>query len=211
MIFQRLQDLLKAETIENEPITINELEDAFFSVKINKSTGYDEISFNAIKSCFGELCDIFNLSFEKDIFQDCMKIAKVTPLFKGDNSADLSNCHPISLLSCFSKILERLIYFINLLSNMRILYPKQFGFQKGYSTDHVLLQLADQFYEYFERNEYTIGVLIDLSKAFDTVDYSILLKKLEICGISGMHLQWFRNYLSNRKQYIQIDGWQKTN
>ena len=65
------------------------------------------------------------------------------------------------------------------LSNSKIIYPKQFGFQKGHSTGHVLLQLVDQIYESFERNEYTIGVLIDLS-----------MKKLEIYGISGTHLQW---------------------
>ena len=97
------------------------------------------------------------------------------------------------------------------LSNSKILYPKQFGFQKGHLTDHALLQLVDQIYGSFEQNEYTIGVFIDLSKAFDTVDHNTLLKKLEIYGISGTHLQWFRNYLSNRKQYIQFDGWQKTN
>ena len=93
---------------------------------------------------------------------------------------------------------------------MKILYPKQFGFQKGYSIDHALSQLVDKIYESFERNEYTVGLFIDLSKAFDNIDHNILLKKIEIFGISGMHLQWFRNYLSNRKQYIQIDGWQKT-
>ena len=124
-----------------------------------------------------------------------MKTAKVTPVFKGGNSADLSNYKPISLLPCFSKILERLMYnrLFNHLSNLKILYPKQFGFQKGYSTDHALVQLVDQIYESFECREYTIGVFKDLSKAFDTVDHNILLKKLEISNISGMHLQWFRN------------------
>ena len=96
-------------------------------------------------------------------------------------------------------------------SNSKILYPKQFGFQKGHSTHHALLQLVDQIYESFERSEYKIGVFIDLSKAFDTVDYNILLKKLEIYCISDTLLRWFRNNLSNREQYIQFDGWQKTN
>ena len=94
---------------------------------------------------------------------------------------------------------------------MKILYLKQFGLQKGHSTDHAFLPLVDQVYESFQSNEHKIGVFIDLSKAFDTVDNNILVKKLEIYGISGTHLQWFRNYLSNRKQYIQFDGWQKTN
>ena len=142
-----------------------------------------------------------------------MKIAKVTAVLKGSDNTDLSNYRPISVLPCFSKILERLMYnrLYKHLSNLKMLYPKQFGFQKGHSTDHALLQLADQIYESFERNEYTIGVFIDLSKAFDTADYNIRLKQLEIYGISGTHLHWFRNYLSNGKQYIQFDGWQKTN
>ena len=137
-----------------------------------------------------------------------MKIAKVTPVFKGGDSADLSNYRPISVLPCFSKILERLMYnrLYKHLSNSKILYPKQFGFQKSHSTDHALLQLADQIYESFELNEYITGVFIDLSKTFDTVDHDIMLKKLENYGISGTHVQWFRNYLSNRKQYIQFDG-----
>ena len=125
-----------------------------------------------------------------------MKIAKVTPVFKEGDSADLSNYRPISVLPCFSKFLERLMYngLYKHLSNSRILYPKQFRFQKGHSTDHALLQLVDQIYESFERNEYTKGVFIDLSKVFDTVDHNSLLKKLETCGISGTHFQWFRNY-----------------
>ena len=142
-----------------------------------------------------------------------MKIVKVTPVFKGGDSADYSNYRPISVLPCFSTILERLMYnrLYKHLSNSKILYPKQFRLQKGHSTDYALLQLVDQIYESFERNEYTIGVFIDLSKAFDTVDHNNLLKKLEIYGISGTRLQWFRNYWSNRKRYIQFHGWQKTN
>ena len=146
---------------------------------------------NVIKNCLGELCDppkyIFNLSFEKGFYPDRMKIAKVIPVFKGGDSADLSNYRSISVLPCFSKILERLMYnrLYNHLSNSKILYPKQFTFQKDHSTDHVLLQLVDQIYESFERNEYTIGVFIDSSKDFDTVDHNILLKKWKFTAYSA--------------------------
>ena len=102
------------ETIKTEPDTSNEPKDSFFPLKINKNAGYDEISFNVIKNCFGELCDpltyIVNLSFKKDIFPDSMKIAKITSVFKGGDNADLSNYQSIAVLPCFSKILERLMY-----------------------------------------------------------------------------------------------------
>ena len=125
------------ETIKEEPITINKLKDAFFPLQINKNAGYEEISFNVIKNCFGELFDplkcIFNLSFEKGIFPDCIRIEKVTSVFKGRDSADLSNYRPISVLPCFSKIIERLMYnrLYKNLSNSKTLYVKQFGFQKA--------------------------------------------------------------------------------
>ena len=87
------------------------------SLKLNKSAGYDEISFNVIKNCFDEPCDplkhIFNLSFEKAIFPDYMKIPKVTVVFKGGGSANFSNCRPISVLPCFSKTLGWLMFNFN--------------------------------------------------------------------------------------------------
>ena len=90
------------------------------------------------------------------------------------------------------------------LVNQKILYSKQFGFQKSHSTDHTIAQLADQIHESFENDSYTLGVFIDLSKAFDTIDHAILLKKLENYGIKDTNLAWFRSCLKNRKQYIQI-------
>ena len=142
------------ETIRNEPITINELKDAFFSLKIDKSAAYNEISFNVIKSCFGEFLDplkyIFKLSFEKGTFQEYIKIAKVITIFKGVDSANLCNYQPISVLPYFSKIFKRLMYnrLYKYLSNLEILYPKQFGFLNGHLTDHALLQLVHQIYEH---------------------------------------------------------------
>ena len=77
--------------------------------------------------------------------------------------------------------------------------------EKDHSTEHAIAQLVDQIYESFENDHnYTVGFFVDLSKAFDTVNYSILLKKLEIYGITGGNLAWFRSYLTNRKQYICI-------
>ena len=78
-----------------EPIIVNELKDAFFSIKTNKFPGHNEINFNVTRKCFGELCEplqyLFNLSFKKGIFPNDLKIAKVTPLFKAANNTELSN------------------------------------------------------------------------------------------------------------------------
>ena len=87
-----------------------------------------------------------------------------------------------------------------------MLHSQQFGFQKGYSTEHAISQLVDQIYESFENGNYIIGIFVDLSKAFDTVDYTILLKKLEIYGITIANLAWFRSYLKNRRQYICVNN-----
>ena len=176
-------------TMPADSIIINELKEAFFSLKTNKSPGYDEISSNVIINCFSELNDplkyLFEKSIEKGVFPDALKIARVTPLFKGGDPSNISNYRPISVLPCFSKILERIMYnrLHKYLSTEKLLYSKQFGFQTGRSTVHAIVKLVDQIYESFEKYHYTLGVFIDLLKAFDAVDHTILIKKLEMYGI----------------------------
>ena len=94
----------------------------------------------------------------------------------------------------------------NHLVKNKILYSKQFGFQKGHSTEHAIIHLIDQINNNFENNEYTVGVFIDLSKAFDTVDHQILLKKLNLYGINGSNFHWFESCLTNRKQFLTFSN-----
>ena len=84
-----------------------------------------------------------------------------------------------------------------------LFYEKQFGFQASNSTEHAVIQLISQILDAFNENKYTLGIFIDLSKAFDTVDHNILLKKLDMHGIKGKNLKWFHSYLTNRKQFIK--------
>ena len=103
---------------------------------------------------------VFDLSSQTGIFPDTLKIAKVTPEFKTGDLKEISNYRPISVLPCFSKILERIMHNRphSYLVNEKILYSKQFGFQKGHSTEHAIAQLADQIHELFENDNYTLGV-----------------------------------------------------
>ena len=172
-------------------LTVNELKEAFFSLKINKSPSYDDISFNVVRDCFGPLLkplmDIFNLSLQKGCFPEELKIARVTPIYKDDDVNEIGNYRPISLQPCFSKILKRIMYnrLFKYLTTNEILYKKQFGFQKGHSTDHAIIQMIDQINKSFEKNHFTLGIFIDLSKAFDTVDHSILIKNENFMWLKG--------------------------
>ena len=102
------------------------------------------------------------------------------------------------------KVLEKLVYkrLFKFLINNNLLNPNQFGFRKGYWADYALLQLYDKITESLSNREHIIGVFMDLSKAFDTLDHKTLIHKLKSYGIRGLALSWFSDYLSNRQQYV---------
>ena len=123
-----------------------------------------------------------------------MKIAKVTPISKSGKKELLKNYRLIFVLSCFSKILERIMCnrVYNYLNDNNLLFHKQCGFKSGHSTDHALIELINSIYGSFNQNKYTLGVFVDLSKAFDTVDHNILIDNLNLYGIKNNSLNGFR-------------------
>ena len=96
------------------------------------------------------------------------------------------------------------------LSENSIVSEKKIGFQTSHSTEHAILLLVNQLYQSFNESKFTLGIFIDLGKAFDTVGHKILTKKLELYEIKGCNLRWFESYLSNRKQFI-TNGDKQTN
>ena len=188
-----------------------DLKTAFNSLKINKSPGYDKISAKIIKNCFSALkaplLYLYNLSISTGTFPDQMKIAQVIPLFKSGLKSIVGNYRPISLLPIFSKIFEKIIHnkLYTYLNNSNLLYNKQYGFRKNYSVDHGLIEVVNNLSETMAKKWLTLGVFVDLSKAFDTVDHSILLEKLKHYGIENKEHDFFRSYLNNRYQYVKID------
>lgn len=149
---------------------------------------------------------IFNLCFSVGIFPDIFKTAVVLPIHKSGDKDSVTNYRPISLLSIFSKIFEKVINnrLTSYLTKFKILANNQFGFRSGRSTEDAVMELTDAVIDNIERRHKTIGVFLDLSKAFDTVSVPILLSKLEYIGIRGKVLDVIRSYMSGRKQFVRV-------
>jgi len=194
------------------PTNENEILDIVRSFKMSKSCGYDGISVFLLKKishCLASpLVHICNLSLSTGIFPDSLKIAKVIPIYKKDDSTQIKNYRPISLLPVISKILEKIVYkrLYSFLQENNTLICNQFGFRKGFSTDYALIQSCDKIIQALNNKEHIIGVFMDLSKAFDTMNHDILLQKLIHYGIRGTTLKWFKNYLDNRKQFVSFQS-----
>ena len=196
--------------ISNETLTHKELELAFSSLKRNKGLGYDGISSNIIidtkRYIMNPLLHIFERSLEAGKFPNELKTAKIIPIYKTKGEkTEMSNYRPISILPAISKLLERIIYnriYKHAIEN-KILFQKQFGFQKDMSTDYAICELVNDLLTSFDEGKFTLGVFIDLSKAFDTVDHKILLSKLKHYRINGKILELLEDYLSNRRQFIK--------
>lgn len=176
------------------------------------STGDDGISNRLLKAISFNiaipLTHITNLSLQTGLFPSLFKIAKIVPIHKSGSYSDHTNYRPISLLSNISKLIEKIVHIrlLNFLNKMNVLSPCQYGFKKNSSTELALLDLTHYVSMGIESRLHTIGVFIDFSKAFDSINHSILLQKLSHYGVRGTSHKWFASYLSNRSQYVSIDN-----
>ena len=178
----------------------------------NKSScGIDDINSKVVKHVAPyislPLSHIFNLTFSTGKVPDELKVALVTPVFKSSDKNVFSNYRPISVLPCFSKILEKLMYkrLMNYVDRNKILFDHQYGFRSKSTTNYAIIELVDKITQGIENNQFTVGILLDLSKAFDTVNHDILLKKLSFYGIGGNCLAWIKDYLTNRKHIVKYN------
>ena len=178
-----------------------------------KSSGHDGVNNFAFKKIILSIVDplvhIFNLSITQGYVPNSMKIAKVIPLFKTGERHHVNNYRPISLLPSFSKVLEKIIHLrtVSFFKYHDLLSNTQFGFRENHSTIHALLSFVYKAAHSFDSSRSMIGVFLDFSKAFDTINHDILLYKLSHYGVRGKALEWFRSYLSNRKQYVFINNY----
>ena len=183
-------------------------------LKPKNSSGVDFISNNLLKHIahliITPLHYLINLSLESGYIPREFKIAKVVPVFKDGDQHDFNNYRPISLLSSFSKLMEKVVarQLTGFINTHNLLYKHQYGFRAKHNTSHPVLHFTDKIYNALNQkpSALTLAIFIDFKKAFDTVDHKILLQKMEHYGIRGTSNEWFENYLADREQFVSING-----
>ena len=192
------------------PASENEILDIISKLKITKSN-VNSLPVSLLKRVapivISPLLRIIQNSFQLGIFPEKLKVARITPLHKSGDTSDPSNYRPISTLSFYSKIFEKLMAkrILSFCKKFSIISPDQFGFQPGISTCDALVKLSESIYRSLDEKNHHIVALIDIKKAFDSVNHNKLLIKLDAYGIRGLALSWLRSYLSNRKCFIEIN------
>ena len=172
-----------------------------------KPTGHDGISSKMVKFSAPVLADhlalFFNICFEKECFPNFLKIAKILPLYKNGDKTEPDNYRPISLLSCISKLFEKLIFkrISNFAAKNNLIDKHQFGFRSNHFCTHAILSITNFFRESIDK-KFGYSCFIVLKKVFDTIDQKILLDKLYQHGFRGKIHKLMTNYLTGRKQYV---------
>ena len=180
-------------------------------MKDKLTAGYDDIPKSLVKECIhlikGPLIHIYNVSLRSGVFPDDWKLAKVKPLYKKWDRYDIQNYRPISIISVFVKLLERLMFnrLIPFLYKNKILTEAQNGFRKGKCVETAIQSYIETIQEALDKGIHSIGIFIDLTKAYDTLNHKVLLEKLLSYGIKGITNIWFKSFLTNRRQCTEIN------
>lgn len=192
-------------------VSEEEIKNIILSFENKYSAGYDEIPITVIKVALPFICSplthIINHSLTSGIFPEKFKIARVIPIFKKGNLEDIKCYRPVSILSVFSKILEKVVYnqFNHYLEANKLLDEQQHGFRSNKSTITAGIQFIESIIDAVDRGEKAVGVFLDLSRAFDSVVHDELLEVLSTLGVENIELAWFKSYLLGRKQFVEID------
>ena len=155
---------------------------------------------------YKQLTHLVNLSISTSTFPESFKIAIVVPIQKKSGASQPSEHRPVSLLTLLSKVLERVIYMQLYAFIEPILSKTQHGFRLGRSTESALILITDKILQNMDNRKISLLTLLDLSKAFDSIDHEILLKKLQLLGLAKSAEDWFKTYLKNRFQFVKINN-----
>ena len=212
-----LNYIIKIEKFANLNLTLNPATPETVlkllqSINTSKAAGLDKLAGKFLKDGASILVipitQICNLSIKLSVFPKKCKTAKMTPLFKKGSKTEVKNYRPISLLPLVSKIIEKIIHnqVESFLHSHNIIYKYQSGFRKNHSTGTCLSFLSNKIKQGFEEGKLTGMILIDLQKAFDTIDHEILLLKMKYLGFAESTINWFRSYLTDRTFIVHLNG-----
>ena len=172
------------------------------------SSGWDQILPRVVKSTYHNfkvpITHVMNLSIINGVVPTEIKVAKLVPIYKSGDRRLINNYRPVSVLPCYSNILGKLMYnrISNFIYKYSLLNEYQFGFSQKRSTNQALIVLLDKITAALDKGDSVLGVFLDFSKAFDTVDHHILLNKMYKYGIRGIVFEWMESYLSSRRQLV---------
>ena len=204
-----------SESMFLEPANITEIVNIILSLNVNKAVDHDNIPAYFLKiapfTIAPFLLILINYAFTNGIFPNNCKISKVIPIHKNGETNNPNNFRPISLLTCFSKILEKIIFkrITRFLNKHDVLNPQEYGFQKGISTAHAILNTVSTTFGNINRNQFTAIFFLDLKKAFDTVCHKTLLKKLHHYGLRGSVNKLLELYLL-RHEFVSLNNTHST-
>lgn len=190
-----------------------DIRDSVMKISPTASAGPDGLPALLLRECIEELkyplMLFWRTSLDVGYLPKSLKISRVIPIFKGGDRCAPENYRPISLTSHVSKIIERIIVekIVNLLDTLKLFNQNQHGFRRGRSCLSQLIEHQQQILSLLENGLQADVVYLDFAKAFDKVDYGILLRKLKVIGISGQLLRWLHSFLTDRRQTVFVSGY----
>ena len=200
-----------ASSFALRPVTYSEVFKLLTTMRTDCSTGCDQIPSKYLKLSAdiisSPLTHILNCFINTNTFPAAWKTARVSPIPKVDFPTESDHYRPIAILPALSKVYERLVLsqVLEYVELKRLFQDTTSGYRKGHSTTTVLLRIRDDIIRAMKKGELTLIAFADFSKAFDTVDYSIVIRKLHAIGLSKTALLWILSYLSNRQQFVQVN------
>ena len=203
-----------SENLVWRPTTPVEVEGLCRGLESRKGMGWDGVSPRVIKAVAAELAGplsrLYNGCMREGYYPSSFKVARVVPVFKADDPTQFSNYRPVSVLPILSQVFERVLKtrLTEFLDKHQVVIPGQYGFRSKHSTAMAVLDMVERVRRAWAEKKVSLGVFIDLKKAFDTVDHGILLGKLEHYGIRGNTLKILRSYLEGRSQYVCYGGFE---
>lgn len=213
---QKYIPYMVSQTVPNSMVLIGtdslEIRSLIEGLNNQCAVGWDGIASSIIKAAVDILTPsityVCDLCLTRGVFPKVFKKAVIHPVFKKGSKDCISNYRPISVLSTLSKILEKLINrrLTSYLDKFSLLASNQYGFRSGRSTEDALMDLVDDTVQNMDKKRKTVGIFLDISKAFDTVSLPLLYKKLENFGIRDIALDLFKSYLSERTQVVKINS-----